>query len=123
MERSNLGLVEVSPGIFKEELRKAKKTLVEVRTGHLLNTNLARAVSKEIYYKCLGEKAQILGTIKDGVSNLYYSVNTCRLHWPPGLRHELSSPAQTLGSWVRSPLKTWTSVCVYSVLVLSCVCR
>jgi hypothetical protein len=40
---------------------------------------------------------------------------------PRGLRHELSSPAQTLGSWVRIPLEGWMSVCVYSVLVLPCV--
>jgi hypothetical protein len=31
---------------------------------------------------------------------------------PRGLRHELSSPARPLGSWVRIPLKTWLSVCV-----------
>jgi hypothetical protein len=28
-----------------------------------------------------------------------------------GLRHEPSSPARTLGSWVRIPLKAWMSVC------------
>jgi hypothetical protein len=39
----------------------------------------------------------------------------CRSQWPRGLRHELSSPAQTLGSWIRIPLETWLSVCVYSV--------
>jgi hypothetical protein len=33
---------------------------------------------------------------------------------PPGL----SSPARTLASWVRIPLKTWMFVCVYSVFVL-----
>jgi hypothetical protein len=36
-------------------------------------------------------------------------------------RHEPSSPARTLGSWVRMPLEEWMSVCVYSVFVLSCV--
>jgi hypothetical protein len=41
--------------------------------------------------------------------------NYCRSQWPHSLRHELSSPAQTLGSWVRIPLKAWMSVCVYSV--------
>jgi hypothetical protein len=46
-----------------------------------------------------------------------------RSQWPRGLRHELSSPARTLGSWVGIPLKTWMSVCVYSVFVLSCVGR
>jgi hypothetical protein len=48
--------------------------------------------------------------------------NECRSQWPRGLRHELTSPAQTLGSWVRIPLQAWMSVCVY-VLVLSCACR
>jgi hypothetical protein len=38
-----------------------------------------------------------------------------------GLRHELSSPTQILGSWVRIPLNIWMSVCVYSVFVLFCV--
>jgi hypothetical protein len=42
-------------------------------------------------------------------------------HRPRGLRHEISSPAQTLGSWVRIPLDAYTSVYVYSVFVLSCV--
>jgi hypothetical protein len=37
------------------------------------------------------------------------------------LRHELSSRAQTLASWVRILLEAWMSVCVYSVFVPSCV--
>jgi hypothetical protein len=44
-----------------------------------------------------------------------------RPQWPRGLRHEPSSPARILGSWVRTPFKEWMSVCVYSVFVLSCV--
>jgi hypothetical protein len=28
-----------------------------------------------------------------------------RSQWPRGIRHELSSPARTLGSWIRIPLK------------------
>jgi hypothetical protein len=40
--------------------------------------------------------------------------------WPRGVRHELSAPARTLGSWVRIPLETWMSVCVYSVCVVLC---
>jgi hypothetical protein len=41
-----------------------------------------------------------------------------------GHRHELSSPARTLGSWVRIPLRALmfgVCVCVYSVFVLSFV--
>jgi hypothetical protein len=37
------------------------------------------------------------------------------------LRHELSSPARTLGLWVLIPLDAWMSVCVYPVFVLFCV--
>jgi hypothetical protein len=39
--------------------------------------------------------------------------------WLRGLKHELSSLARILGSWVRIPLKPWMSVFVYSVFVLS----
>jgi hypothetical protein len=48
-------------------------------------------------------------------------VGAGRPRWPRGLRHEQSSLAQTLGSWVRILLEAWTSVCVYSVFMLSCV--
>jgi hypothetical protein len=43
--------------------------------------------------------------------------------WPRGQKHEMSSPAQTLGSWIRIPLEAWMFVCVYSVFVLSYICR
>jgi hypothetical protein len=38
--------------------------------------------------------------------------------WQRGLRHELSSPPRTLGSWVRIPFEAWMSVCVYSDFVI-----
>jgi hypothetical protein len=47
----------------------------------------------------------------DGTSNInvtiyiYIYIYICRSQWPRGLRHELSSPAPTLGSWVRIPLR------------------
>jgi hypothetical protein len=44
-----------------------------------------------------------------------------RSQWPRRLKHEPSSPARTLGSWVQTPLEAWMSVCVYSVFVLFCV--
>jgi hypothetical protein len=44
-----------------------------------------------------------------------------RSQWRRGLRHELSSPAGTLVSWVRIQLDAWMSVCLYSVFVLFCV--
>jgi hypothetical protein len=44
-----------------------------------------------------------------------------RSQWPRGLRHEMSSPAWTLGSWARIPLDAWMFVCVYSLFVFSCV--
>jgi hypothetical protein len=59
---------------------------------------------------------------------LYFSVraespgvinNACRSQWPRGLRHEMSSSAQTLGSYVRIPLDV--PVWFYSASVPSCV--
>jgi hypothetical protein len=41
-----------------------------------------------------------------------------RSQWPHGLRHEPSSPARTLGLWIRIPLEAWMSVCIYSPFVL-----
>jgi hypothetical protein len=48
---------------------------------------------------------------------IYDSVHVSprRSQWRRRLRHEPSSPAQTLGSWVRIPLEAWMSVSVYSV--------
>jgi hypothetical protein len=50
-----------------------------------------------------------------------WHVTMGRSQWPRGIRHELSSPVQTLGSWVQIPLEAWMPVCVYSVFVLSSV--
>jgi hypothetical protein len=51
--------------------------------------------------------------------SLLFSVSSSDFHdaycWR-GLRHELSSLARILGSWVRIPLKSWMSVCVCVVL-------
>jgi hypothetical protein len=44
-----------------------------------------------------------------------------RSQWPRGLRHELCSPARTLGSWVRISFEAWMSVYFYSVCVVLCV--
>jgi hypothetical protein len=44
-----------------------------------------------------------------------------RSQWPRGLRHELSSSARTLGSWVRVVPEAWIFVYVYSVFVLTCI--
>jgi hypothetical protein len=37
--------------------------------------------------------------------SIYNKWTSSRPQWPRGLRHELSSPAQTLGSWIRIPLE------------------
>jgi hypothetical protein len=34
-----------------------------------------------------------------------------------GLRHEMSSPARTLGSWVRIPFKAWMCLCLFCVSI------
>jgi hypothetical protein len=42
--------------------------------------------------------------------------------WPRGIRHELPSPARTLGSCVRIPLKAWMSVCAFYFCVCVALC-
>jgi hypothetical protein len=42
---------------------------------------------------------------------LHTKVHLCRSEWQRGLRHEISSPAQALGSWVRIPLGVWMCLC------------
>jgi hypothetical protein len=56
---------------------------------------------------------------------LKYHIWSRRSQWQRGLRHELASLAQTLGSWVRIPLKAWMSVLRTFILflVVLCVCR
>jgi hypothetical protein len=46
-----------------------------------------------------------------------------RSQWLRGLRHELSSPARTLGSWVQIPLEAWMSVCAFLLCLCCSVCR
>jgi hypothetical protein len=54
--------------------------------------------------------------------NLLTPVYMCDVFGLPcGLRHELSSLARKLGSWVRIPLSASMSVCVSSAFVFSCV--
>jgi hypothetical protein len=43
-----------------------------------------------------------------------------RSQWPRGLRHELSSLARTLRSWVRILLKAWMSTLCAFILCLCC---
>jgi hypothetical protein len=53
--------------------------------------------------------------------NSEYVSPHCRSQWPCGLRHEQSSPAQTLGSWAWIPFEARMYVCVYSVFMLLCM--
>jgi hypothetical protein len=50
------------------------------------------------------------------------SDNVSRSQWPHGLKHELSSTARTLGSWVRILLEALMFVCVYCAFFCP-VCR
>jgi hypothetical protein len=56
--------------------------------------------------------AQIILDMKCNEVRYLYGIISLmsRSQWPRGLRHELSSLARTLGSWVRIPLKARMSV-------------
>jgi hypothetical protein len=76
-------------------------------------TNLLRVSSNKSYINILPIKQFWWRSI----------ASFCRSQWPCGLRHDVSLPAQTLGSWVRIQLKAWMSVRVYYVFVVLCVGR
>jgi hypothetical protein len=57
------------------------------------------------------------------IRNKTKTIRISRSQWPRVLRHEMSLPAQSLGSLVRIPLEAWMSVPVSSVFVLSCLDR
>jgi hypothetical protein len=82
-----------------------------------------------IFYNVGGPKFVEMNSIKLHsktwfLGNIYKLYNiftswclTGRSQWLRGLRHEMSSLSRTLGLWVRIQLKTWMSVCVYSVFM------
>jgi hypothetical protein len=53
--------------------------------------------------------------------NYTISINYGADHSDRDIKYQMSSPARTLGSWVRILLKAWMSVCFYSLFVFSCV--
>jgi hypothetical protein len=79
-------------------------------------TNYCDAIGQVLLYfnmeklsptaSCLRNLTMIHFTLRDD------NQGTSRSQWPRGLRRELSSPARTLGSCVRIPLKKCMSVCV-----------
>jgi hypothetical protein len=48
-----------------------------------------------------------------------HSINISRSQWPSSLRHELFSPAPTLRSWVRIPLRHGC-LCVFLCVFFFC---
>jgi hypothetical protein len=69
--------------------------------------------------RCLTTLWSSTDCYRDSFTFYVYVITICRSQWSRGLKHELSSPARTLGSWVLIPLKARVSVCVYSVFVSS----
>jgi hypothetical protein len=53
------------------------------------------------------------------ISNIHFNRIDTADHNGRGPRHEMPSPAQTLGSWVRTPLGVRLSVRISPVFVLS----
>jgi hypothetical protein len=56
----------------------------------------------------------------EGYLHYCHTALYCSSRWLCGLRHEASSLARTLRSWVRIPLKAWMSVYTYILCYLVC---
>jgi hypothetical protein len=103
---------------------------VQIATPHRRSLVTMLRMKLTVWEKC----GRFWG-MKEGCSNViscyifvscpktYYLVRaieiSSRSQWPRRLRHQVSSLARTLGSWVRIPLKAWVSVlCAF---ILCCV--
>jgi hypothetical protein len=87
------------------------------RFSSLLTWRWRQQISTKPWYLCAkvhGITFQMTVTSKMTCIPIHW----CRSQWPRGLRHELSSLARILGSWVRISLGAWMSFCVYSVFML-----
>jgi hypothetical protein len=80
-------------------------TFPNLKTKHKTNTTyiLVMVFVHHLIYNEKFSQFELLNVI----------LSTRRSQWLRGPRHELSSLARTMGSWVRSPLEVWMSICVY----------
>jgi hypothetical protein len=83
--------------------------------GHsfLRNVGCLSTVYKALYPR--RENSPLLPLWEPQILHCYYEI--CRSHWTRGWKHEMSSPAETQGSWVRVPLKAWISVFILCLCV------
>jgi hypothetical protein len=92
---------------------------IDPATSLLMERNLRFTIWFSIFR--MRHSQQLAATPEHGAFQTKHFNCPIFLEWEtPGL-HEQSSPARTLGSWVRIPLEEWMSVCAYSVLLLFCV--
>jgi hypothetical protein len=87
-----------------------------VKTSEILTGYIPESCCKTRMLPLLLLVGQLCGLAQFCCGNIH----TGRSQWPRSLRHELSSIAWTLGSWVRIPLKAWTSVLCAFILCLCC---
>jgi hypothetical protein len=100
--------------------------------GHVLNAEYTRDPARNstsVFVQQLAtlasvwlhDSASLCQTLAGIQFVLWLQFVYCPSHWPRGLRHELSSLARTLGSWVGIQLKAWMSV--FILCLYCCVCR
>jgi hypothetical protein len=100
-----------------------RSTLFSTSAGYPMYRDFTSIRKIKLRYSPKGRKGPSKNN-KQGIQrpDLYSPTDwRSRSQCPRGLRHETSSPARTLGSWVRNPLQALTSV---FILCLCCpVCR
>jgi hypothetical protein len=72
--------------------------------------NFSDDTGKKTSYKLTVKLIKNIFTVRDGVYDAIIKIKPTTV--AGGLRHEPSSLARTLGSWVRISLEAWTPVCV-----------
>jgi hypothetical protein len=108
--------------LLSDKINGIRNADVREEWKHWSEHRLASSVQKEtLIFLCAEEQRVTVTAASASPKQRDVQYCDCRSQWPHRLRHELSLPSQSPGSWVRIPLEVWMSVCVYSVFLLSCM--
>jgi hypothetical protein len=94
---------------------------------HICNNSIKAYSQVHTYYAEKFDRRFLLAVLKCSFYQTLIFLNIIsvvglqtRSQWPLSLRHELSSPFQTLGSWVRIPHEAWVYMRLFCVCDVLC---
>jgi hypothetical protein len=115
MEASGAKTISKKPHNQRNEvshsLREIRRT-EQNETEESKSVGLLRSTCKPARYRWM----------RMGIADSVIHLRRCWSQWSQSVRQEMSSPAQTLGSWVRIPLEVWMSAFIMCVILSDRLC-